>query len=102
MMQMRPEQPSLMTRSNVSCRRARASWGMWSSLFCSPSFTSSCRLLPKMLDSHILMGSCSKSYRRLITSSSLWRSEPTMGEISVLMVALSRWMEGALARRRTP
>ena len=32
-----------------SCRRVRASEGICSSLFCSPSLTSSCRLLPKIL-----------------------------------------------------
>ena len=48
--QIRPLQPSLMIRSMVSCSLMRASPGIRLSLLCSPSLTSSCKLLPKMFD----------------------------------------------------
>lgn len=86
-MQISPSQPSLIMRSSVCCRRVRASAGICISLACKPSFTSSFRLLPKILVLHNLLGSLSKSFKSPWISVSPCSSLPTVGESSVWMVA---------------
>ena len=88
--QIRPLQPSLMIRSMVSCSLMRASPGIRLSLLCSPSLTSSCRLLPKMFDCQIFSGESSNSLSRYMTRSSDCFSLPTMGATSVVMSARIR------------
>lgn len=101
-MQISPSQPSLIMRSSVCCRRVRASAGICISLACKPSFTSSFRLLPKILVLHNLLGSLSKSFKSPWISVSPCSSLPTVGESSVWMVARIRCRLGALAESRTP
>ena len=55
-MQISPSQPSLIMRSSVCCKRVWASAGICISLACKPSFTSSFRLLPKILVLHNFWG----------------------------------------------
>ena len=55
-----------------------------------------------MFDSQIRVGSSSKPCKRYITSSSLCRSDPTIGETVVVIPAFIMWMDGAEARSFTP
>ena len=83
-MQISPEQPSLITRSMVSCRRVRASEGICGSLFCSPSLTNFMQALAEDIAlPYLCPGPPRNPASRLLTSSSDWRSLPTMGATSV-------------------
>ena len=56
-MQISPPLPSFIILSNVSCNFSCASSGIFISFVCKPSFTSKYRLLPNILDSHIIFNS---------------------------------------------
>ena len=62
--QISPLQPSLIILLMVSCNLSLASCGIRLNLVCRPSFTSSCRDFPKILDSQIFVGSSSNSSSR--------------------------------------
>ena len=101
-MQINPPEPSFTIFSNVCWIFICASSGIQASFACNPSFTSSCRLLPKMLEFQISLGLFSNCESRDFTKSSLCFSLPTIGEISVSTSVLIKWIEGAFAFNFTP
>ena len=79
-MQINPPLPSFIILSKVSLSFSWASSGILYNLFCSSSFTSSCKLFPKILDSQIFLGSFSNSDNKYFTNSSDCFSLPTSDE----------------------
>lgn len=101
-MQIKPPLPSFIILSNVSCNFSCASSGIFISFVCKPSFTSSCRLLPNIFDSHIFFGSFSNSESNDSTNSYDCFSLPTIGDTSVSISALIMCIDGAFALSFTP
>ena len=100
--QRRPVQPSLSIRVSVSRSFCRVPSGIRRILAMRFSLTSSKTDLPKILLAQSFSVSPSYSPMRYCSRSSDCFSSPTMGLISAWMSARIRWMDGALARRRTP